>query len=194
MSATTDGSVKGDGSRTSGSFASASGCRGETANTQSIDAKLEPAQPWMAGGSLVAPTTMSARPSRSASQVPLRIVRHRTQDDSSASKAAITGSSDSNSMISSVTIHRRSSQPLATCRTRCESRDTSSASLVDSCARSCPAGWLQAVAAAIEQECVEPFLELPGRMRDRRQRLAQRALHGRGCTFPNGLQQCEFVI
>lgn len=116
-------------SRLSGPATDASGWRGATANTHSIAPSSNHLKPGMAGGSLVAPMTRSARPSRSASHVPpsTSCVKRSDTPDSSASNARTTGSSVSNSSTSSLTIHSRSSQPLATCRTRCVSRATSSA-------------------------------------------------------------------
>ncbi len=62
-------------SRFSGVWAPASGWRGATANTHSTTPSSNHARPGIAGGSLVAPTIKSARPSRSASHVPHSALR-----------------------------------------------------------------------------------------------------------------------
>ncbi|KVU35873.1 hypothetical protein WK65_25010 [Burkholderia ubonensis] len=141
-SATTTARCAPIASRVSGSRAAASGWRGDTANTQSSAPSSNHFSPGIAGGSLVAPTIRSARPSRSASQVPpsTSCVKRSDTPDSSASNARTTGIIDSNSSSSSLTIHSRSSQPLAICRTRCVSRATSSIRRAASSASNWPAG------------------------------------------------------
>ena len=122
-----DGPVRADRVRVSAPLTAASGWRGDTANTLHR-AQLEPRNRESPAARWSHRSARSARPSRSAPQVPpsTSCVKRSDTPESSASNARTTGSSVSNSSTSSLTIHNRSSQPLATCRTRCVSRATSS--------------------------------------------------------------------
>lgn len=96
----------------------------------------------MPGGSLVAPMMTVARPSRSASHVPpsTSVVKRRSTPDCSRSNSAINGEISSKSKISSLTIHKRSSQPLAICLIRRVMRHDSCITRAASSASRQPAG------------------------------------------------------